>query len=188
VSAARRTSKLQRALLTLVVLAVLAFTLQSLRTSGASYAAGSVNPANVFVAGSLLHVNDQNGQVMIVAPGLAPGDSSVGTMTLTGTGTVTGLFTLTASSLVDVPASPAGPALSGTLDLTIEDITGTPATLFDDTVADFVSAADPPDLGSIAPGESRQYRITLRYPDGTNDSALQGATMTLVMQVSGVSS
>jgi hypothetical protein len=185
VSAARRTSRFQRALFTLVVLAVLAFTLQSLRTSGASYAAGSVNPANVFVAGSLLHVNDQNGQVMIVATGLAPGDSRPGTMTLRGTGTVTGLFTLKASSLVDVPASPA---LSGTLDLTVEDVTGTPATLFDDTVADFVSAADPPDLGSIAPGESRKYRITLSYPDGTNDSALQGATMTLVMQVSGVSS
>ena len=180
-SAASRQSTIRRVLLSLVVFALLAFALQSLRASGASYAAGSVNSANVFVAGDLAHANDKNGQVMIVANGLEPGASRQGTMTLTGTGTVAGAFTLSASSLVDVPAIPA---LSGELDLTIEDITGTPTTLFDEgAVSDFDSAP----LGTIAPGATRTYRITLTYPDGTNDSALQGATMTLVMQVSGVS-
>ena len=50
-------------------------------------------------------------------------------------------------------------------------------------MAAFASA----DLGDIAPGASRTYRLTLDYPDGANDSALQGATMTLVLQVAGVS-
>jgi hypothetical protein len=167
-------------LLTLLVLAVLAITLQSIRLSGASYAAGSVNPANVFVAGSLSHVNNRNGQVMLVASGLEPGDSSVGTMTLTGTGTITGAYTLSPSSLVNLPVSPA---LSDKLDMTVEDVTGTPTTLWDGSVTGFASA----DLGDIAPGASRTYRLTLEYPDGTNDSALQGATMTLVLQVAGVS-
>jgi hypothetical protein len=166
--------------LTLLVLAVLAITLQSLRTSGASYAAASANPANVFVAGNLSHVNDWNGQVMLVASGLEPGDTSSGTLTLAGTGTGAGSYTLRASSLVNVPVSPA---LSGRLHLTIDDVTGTPTTLWEGTVAAFASA----DLGDIAPGASRSYLITVDYPGGTNDSALQGARMTLVLQVEGVS-
>ena len=177
-SGALRSSGVWRVLLTLLVLGVLAFTLQSLRMSGASYAAGSVNPANVFVAGDLAHDNDQNGRVMIVASGLEPGDSKVGTMTLTGTGTITGTFTLSASGLVDT-----SPPLSEALNLTIDDITGAETPVWEGDVADF----DEADLGTIAPGASRQYRLTLAYPDGTNDSALQGATMTLVLLISGSS-
>lgn len=180
-SGAPRASRLWRSLLTLLVLVVLAVTLQSLRTSGATYAAGSVDPANVFVAGNLSHVNTQDGQVMISATGFEPGDSSVGTMRLTGVGTATGTYTLSASSLMNAPVSPA---LSDKLYLTIEDVTGTAETLWEG----YVTAFDSQGLGDIAPEASRSYRITLDYPDGTNDSALQGATMTLVMRVTGVSS
>ena len=42
------------------------------------------------------------------------------------------------------------------------------------------------ELGVIAPGQTRSYRFTIEYPDGPNISALQGATMILVLQVSGV--
>ena len=177
-SAARRKAWTRRVLASLVVLAVLAFTLHAVEFSDAGYAAGSVNPADLFVAGTLLHTNSKNGQVIIAASGLEPGDSSVGTMTLTGTGTVSGSFTLSISSLVDVPSSPA---LSDTLQLTVEDITGAPATLYDDDVGDL---PDTP-LGTIAPGASRTYRITLSYPDGADDATLQGATMNLTLQVTG---
>lgn len=180
-SGALRASRVWRVLLTLVVLAVLAFTLQSLRTSGASFAAGSVNPANVFVAGSLSHSNDQVGRMMISATDFEPDDTCAGTMTLTGAGTITGTYTLSASSLVNAPVSPA---LSDKLYLTIEEVTGTAETLWEGYVKDFAST----ELGDLAPDESRTYGVTLEYPDGTNDSALQGATMTLVLQVTGVSS
>ena len=167
-------------LLTLVVLAVLAFTLQSLHTSGASYAVASSNGSNVFVSGTLSHVNDRNNQVMILATGLEPGGSKVVTMTLTGTGDVSGDYTLSSLSLVDTPTDPP---LSGTLWLTIEDTTGTPDTLYDDLVSEF----DTVDLGTIAPGETRSYAVTLAYPDGPDDGTLQGANMALTLQVSGAS-
>ena len=79
-----------RGLLSLVVLAVLAFTLNALVFSGASFTAGSANPANVFVAGSLSHSNDQSGRVMLAASGLTPGASNAGTMKLTNAGNVSG--------------------------------------------------------------------------------------------------
>jgi hypothetical protein len=68
--------------------------------------------------------------------------------------------------------------------LTVEDVTGTPATLFQGTVSAFSAVG----LGSIGPGETRTYRLTLAYPAGPNDAALQGATMTLGLDVTGVSS
>jgi hypothetical protein len=176
-----RTTRIRRALPSLLVLMALAFTLHSVQSSGASFATGAVNPGNIFVAGILAHDNSQNGQLVLAASGLEPGDSSVGTMTLTGNGDVVGTYTLSASSLVNVPAMPE---LSDALTLTIEDITGAATTLYDGTVSDFDARA----LGAIPPGSARSYRLTLAYPSGPNDAALQGATMTLVLRVTGVSS
>ena len=178
-SASRRRIWLRFGLVGLCVAALLAFTLHSLRLSDASFAAASANDSNVFIAGTFGHVNDRNGQVMLQATGMEPGESSVGTMTLTGTGTLAGAYTLAPASLTNVPATPP---LSGTLNLTIEDTTGAPVTLYDDVVADLGEE----ELGVIAPGETRSYRLTLEYPDGPNVSALQGATMSLGLQVSGI--
>jgi hypothetical protein len=158
----------------------MALTLSTVALSGASYIAPSANPANVFTTGTLLHSNSQDGSVVITAGNMAPGDSSMGTMTLTGSGTLAGAYTLAASGLSDIPDSPG---LSHTLSLTVEDITGAPQTLFTGPVSSFSTAA----LGTIAPGASRTYRLTLSYPAGTNVAALQGASMSVVLGVTGVS-
>ena len=180
-STASRTTWIGRSLLSLVVLALLAFTLHAIVFSGASFTAGSVNPGALFVTGSLAHTNDQGGAFAIDAAGLVPGASKSGAMTLHGSGTLAAQFTLESSNLEDTPASPP---LSSVLTLTIEDVTGTPATLYQGTVAGFSSA----DLGAIAPGADRTYRLTLEYPAGPNRAELQGASMALDLAVTGVTS
>ena len=62
-SASRRAFWVRSGLLGLAVFALLAFTLHSLRLSDASFAAASANTSNVFIAGTLGHVNNQNGRV-----------------------------------------------------------------------------------------------------------------------------
>jgi hypothetical protein len=178
-SSARRPTRTWRGLLSLAVLALLALTLHTLVFSGASFTAGSATPANVFVAGVLTHVNSQDGQVMVSASNLAPGISRSGTMMLTGTGTVAGVFTLSAASLTN---SPASPRLSDVLTLKVEDVTGAAQNLYVGTVSGFASVG----LGTIGSGASRTYRLTVSYPAGNNDAALQGATMTLGLNVTGV--
>jgi hypothetical protein len=158
----------------------MALTLSTVALSGANYVAPSANPANLFTTGTLLHSNSQDGSVIVVAEDMAPGDSSIGTMTLTGSGTLSGAYTLTASGLSDIPGSPR---LSDALSLKLEDTTGAPQTLFTGSVSTFNTAA----LGTIAPGASRTYRLTLSYPAGTNVAALQGASMSVVLGVTGVS-
>jgi hypothetical protein len=169
-----------KGLLSLGLLAVLAFALSSVAFSGASFTSVSQNPINQVAAGSLLHVNDQDGRLMIDAGGLVPDTSRAGTLTLTATGSLTGQYSLSASGLTDTPSSPR---LSDALTLTIEDLT-TSTTLYEGSVSGFSSK----DLGAIAPGGARSIRVTLTYPPGTNDAALQGATMTLGLRVTGVTS
>jgi hypothetical protein len=180
--AAPRTAWLWRALLSSAVLAVLALTLHSLVLSNASFTAKSTNPANVFVAGSLLHSNDQGGKVMLTATGVTPGYSDSAQMIVTGGGTVAGDYTLNVSSLVDTPASPTSPALSGVLELTVEDTTAGTTPVDGVDVADLV----PVSLGTIAPLEQHTFLVTLDYPDGPNQADLQGASMSLTLQVLGV--
>ena len=179
-SGKRHLTWIWRVTLSLVVLAVLAFTLSALASSGASFTTGSADAANVFTAGTLSNSNDQSGQVMLNASGLAPGRSSVGTMKVTNAGTVSGAFTLNPTSLANTPTSPA---LSDTLALTVQDVTGTATTLYQGSASAFSAA----NLGTIAPGAARSYRLTLSYPAGTDIAGLQGATMTMALQVTGVS-
>jgi hypothetical protein len=165
----------------LCVVALLAFTLQSLRLSDASLTAASSNTSNVFIAGTLAHVNDQNGKVVLSAAGMAPGDTLSGTMILTGAGNVPGTYTLSPLSVVDMPETPP---LSGVLTVAVEETTGGVDVLLDEDYAG--DLADIP-LGTLSPGQVRSFRITLEYPDGPAVGELQGATTTMVLQVSGVS-
>ena len=178
-STASRTNRVWKGFLTLAVLAMLAFTLHAVAVSGASFTAASANPANVFTAGTLLHTNDKAGQVTVDAGGLLPGLSKTGSLTLTNAGTVNGTFTLGAYGLSDVPASPR---LSDTLTLSVQDAGG--GSLYDGPVSGFSAA----DLGTLGPGASRTLTLTVAYPDGAIDVDLQGATTSLSLQITGVSS
>ena len=174
-------AKVKKAFLTLAVLALLAVALQSLVFSGASFTAKSGDPGNAFTAGTFGHTNSKDGVLVIDAAGLWPGAAAkTGTLTITGTGDFGGVYTLTKASVVDAPAAPR---LSSALTLSIEDITGAPQTLSNTTVAGFNTVS----LGAIAAGASRQYRFTITYPTAAANIALQGASMTLRLQFTGVS-
>jgi hypothetical protein len=147
--------------------------------SGANFTATKGNPGNAFTAGSLGHVNSKNGTFVIDAACLGPGQSSQGTLTVTGGGDVAGTYTLSKASVVNAPASPG---LSNALTLLIENTTGGATTLFNGTVAAFTTVS----LGSIAPGAVRQYRFTLTFPTAPAVPSLQGASMTLGLQFRGV--
>jgi hypothetical protein len=164
--------------LSLVVLALLAVSLQSLVFSGASFT-GTDQASASFTSGSVSHLNDMAGAFVLDAPHLRPGASHQGTLTITGGPDVPAVYTLTRLSLADVPSSPA---LSDVLDLTIEDLTaGT--TVYAGAASGFTSAS----LGIIMPGSARQFRFTLAYPTAVADRALLGATTTIELEFAGVS-
>ncbi len=87
--------------------------------SGASFTSRSTNPGNVFNGGTLLLLNSEDGQLIVSAPALGPGQSQQATLTLTNAGTVPGDVSVEGVGLSDVPATPA---LSAVLTLTFTDV------------------------------------------------------------------
>lgn len=176
-----RGSRALRALLTLVVLALLAVTLQSLVFSGADFLSSTPNPGNALAAGTVSHVNDRDGMVIVSASGLRPGASGqAGLVTLTGGEDVPAAYSAVNGGVTDTPATPA---LSDALQLRIEDVTGAPQTLYEGALGAFGTVG----LATIAPGETRTYRFTLTWPLATADPLLQGATTSVAVQFVGVS-
>ena len=170
----------KRALVSLVVLALLALILQSVVFSGASFTSRTTNPGSVFTAGSLVHTNSKDGQVVLNATALRPGQSQNGTLTITGGGDLSGGYTLAKSTLVD---NPAASGFSAALTLQVEDTTGTATTLYNGTVAELTQVS----LGTIAPAQVRTYRFTLTFSGTLATSAMQGATSTLGPTITGAS-
>jgi hypothetical protein len=135
------------------------------------------------VGGTLSMSNSSDGAAIVSATGMAPGDARAGDVTISNTGDLTGTFSLSKSNLSDTPG-PAGGALSGALDLLVQDVTNpaAPATVYSGKLG----AMDERPLGDWAPGGSRTYRFTVSLPDGgspssatTGDNAYQGSAMSV---------
>ena len=150
--------------------------------SGADFTSRSANPSNTLTAGTLAQVNSRDGSAILNVSTLKPGDSSNGTVTITNTGDVAGTYSLSKTNLSDNPG-PNGGALSGKLDLLIEDVTGgSPVTVYSGKVDAMGTQA----LGSFAPDEARTYRFTVSFPDGgipatdtSGDNAFKGSSMSV---------
>jgi spore coat-associated protein N len=174
------TTTARRVAATLVTLVLLLVVLRLTVFTGASFNWRSANPVNQVGAGTLTFTNSKDGAAIVSAVGLRPGQSSVGTVTLTVTGNQTGRYTLNRTALTDLPS---GTTLSGALTLTIEDITGTPVTLYSGTMAGFTSVS----MGSLAPGEVHVGRFTVTFPIAAATPSLQGASSTLTVRCTAVS-
>lgn len=132
--------------------------------SGANFNSTSANPGNTVTAGNLAHSNSKDGSAILTVAKLRPGQSSQGTVDITNTGDIDGVFTLSKSNLVDTPASPA---FSAKLDLLVEDCGApgpctSPVTKYSGKVGAMGAIA----LGTFAQGEAHRYRFTVTFPDG----------------------
>jgi len=175
--------RLGRSLLSLVVLALLGVTLQSLVFSGANFLSSTFDLGHVVVAGSVSHTNDRADSAILSAANLYPGASRWGDVTLAGGEDVPAGYSVVNLGVTDTPDTPG---LSAVLRLRIEDVTGAPATppiLYDDGLSAFGTVG----LATIAPGEARTFRFTLSWPVTAADPALQGAGTTVQLQFVGVS-
>jgi spore coat-associated protein N len=154
--------------------------------SGADFTASSANPANTFASGTLSIVNSKEGTAVLSATNLRPGNSAVGTVDISNSGSLSGAFTLSRTAPVD---SDTGNPLSGKLNLTVvdcgawsgstpnacgngDDVTkysgGTVAQM--GTTGHLVSA-----LGTFAPAEKHTYQFTVVL-DTSADNNYQGDT------------
>jgi spore coat-associated protein N len=150
--------------------------------SGANFNSTSANPSNVFSAGTLAQTNSKTNAAILTASNMKPGDTATGTVDIKNTGTIPGTFSLTRSSLTDVPTTPA---FSSKLTLSISDL-GDPACVsacpaavskYTGTLAAMGTLA----MGTFAPNENHRYQFTVTFPDGGGggaDNTYEGASST----------
>ena len=157
-----------------VVLAAVGITVGS----GANFTASAANPSNTFTAGTL-SVGNGPASALFNATNLRPGDNVPGTVDIQNSGSLSGSFTLTSSSLVD------NAGLLGQLDLKVEDcglwttqnsVSTAPAcngTTYVYTGA--VSGVRNVPLGNFAGGAKHRYKVDVTMPSGIANS-FQGTT------------
>jgi hypothetical protein len=135
------------------------------------------------VGGTLSMSNSRDGAAILTAAGMAPGESRGGDLTIANTGSLTGTFSLSKSSLTDTPG-PGGGSLSSALYPVVPDVTdlSAPTTVY----VGKLGAMGPRALGDWAPGTSRRYRFTVSLPDGgaplsatSGDNAYQGSAVSV---------
>ena len=155
------------------IVAGLATTLAALGVavgSGATFTSQTANPTNTFSSGTFTHTNSSNGVAIVTGANLKPGDSKIGQVTITNTGSLAGTFKLTESGATNGFAA-------GSLKLKIEDITtpASPVVIYTGDLGKI--AAGGIDLGNYAVSEARTYRFTTTL-DQAATNADQGKTAT----------
>lgn len=150
--------------------------------SGANFTASSANPSNSFSAGTLSMSNSLSGAAILSASNMVPGSSTVGTVTITNTGSADGAFTLSRGALSESPGVNGG-NLSAALNLKVEDVTApaSPTTVYNGDLDASINVS----LGTFTAGEARDYKFTLLFRDGgtpasltTGDNLYQGSALT----------
>ncbi len=145
--------------------------------SGANFNSTSANPGNVVTAGNLMHVNGKNGTPIMTVTRIRPGQSQSGTVTISNTGDIDGVFTLAKSVSVDSTA-PANP-FAERLNLTITN--GDGDVMYAGLLSDL--QADGPSTGSLlADGDTDTYTFAVEFLDGGapngSDNIYQSANVT----------
>jgi hypothetical protein len=168
------------------VLAVLAAFFVAFQATNAAFSAQTSNPDNAFAAGTVILTDNDSDFAMFDLPDMAPGDSAIGCIEVTYSGTLDPEVRL-------FGAATAGDGLEDFLDLTVERGDGD-CTTFGTTTAVWTNGTDG-DLGVFlgsatdytsgvdtwqptggAPDDTVPYRFTVGLQD--NDAA-QGLTVTV---------
>ena len=115
--------------------------------------------------------NSKDGDAILTVENLLPGESGTGTVSITNVGDADGDFTLTASNLVDDPATPA---FSSVLTLVVTDDNG--ESIYSDLLSEMDSA--PIDLGTWPADAKHDFTFTVTF-DQAAENEFQDATSTL---------
>jgi len=152
--------------------------------SGASFTSTSANTGNIVTAGILSHGNSKADAFVLDVDALKPGQSQSGTVDITNTGDVAGVFSLSKDNVLD---SDQTNKLSENLDLVVADI-GTP-TVPGAAVVKYsgkLGAMPASAMGTLNAGDARRFRFTVTFPDGgvpasatTGDNVYKGDNVTV---------
>jgi hypothetical protein len=161
-----KNSKLLIIALIVIVVAVVAAAF-----SFSLFTSSSANPGNTVGSGIMQIDNDKEGQAILLAENMLPGDSADGQVSITNVGDADGDFTLSASGLTDTPADPA---FSDVLTLVVVQDGDE---IYNGLISDFTQA----DLGTWGAGDKHVFSFTVTF-DQAAGNEYQGAKTQLTFK------
>jgi hypothetical protein len=136
--------------------------------------------ASLTAAGGAVRItNSREGQAVVEAGAMRPGQSVSGTVRIGNDGDVAGRFALRPTTLADTPG-PYGGVMSEWAELVLQDVTSG-RTLYAGTPVELGQV----DLGTVAAGERRDYSVAVTLPDGGlggADNHYQGSALSLGLE------
>jgi spore coat-associated protein N len=147
--------------------------------SGANFNSTSANPGNVVTGGNLSHTNSKDAAAILTVTKLKPDESRSGTVDITNTGDIDGVFSIARTITADTTGAltPSNP-FAAHLNLKIEDVTAGGLPLYDGLLSSMNSVVA---ANTITPGATHQYKFTVKFNDGGPngaDNAFKGASVT----------
>lgn len=125
--------------------------------SGAEFTSQTANAGNLAASGTLTQANSKNSAAIFVGQNLRPGDETAGEVTITNTGSLAGVFTLTEKDVTNTFSA-------GVLSLKITDTT-TGTVVYSGAFG----AAGSISLGSFAAGAARTYHFSVVLSAGAGN-------------------
>ncbi len=141
--------------------------------SGATFSASTTNPLNSYSTGSFAMANSRNATHIFSASNLKPGDTVVGTVTITNSGSLPATVSLTEASVTNTFED------KSKLSVTVTDVTspGSPAVLVNNRQFGTLGTVATP--GVWAAGEARTYEFRVRLDSSaTNAERAKAASAT----------
>jgi hypothetical protein len=135
--------------------------------------------ATIAATGAFEIADSKEGEPIFAAAGIAPGDSTSGTVTIEDPGSEPVSLSLHRGELLDEPGLGGG-LLSSRLQLTVVDVTdpGAPTTVYSGPLDSMPDQA----VGELEAGASRTFEFTATLPDSGDpavDNEVQGASTTV---------
>lgn len=157
----------------LAAMATLLLAVALTAASGATFTAQTANPSNSFTAGNLSMDNSKDGAAILSASNMKPGDTTSGTVDITNTGSVTGIFKLSKTALTN---SDSTYRMADKLNLEVNDCgtdgdCSSKSNVYDGTLAGI--GTDLP-LGNYGAGVTHRYEFNVEF-DGSADNNYQDA-------------
>ena len=165
--------------------------------SGAVFATQTANPSNTFASGILSQTNSNAGVAILTASQLIPGSKTSGNVDIANTGSVSGLFTLAETDLVDQDSADGSSGggtrtsnkLSDKLQLVVQDcgtFTGTtpPSCPLDSDTSTgqkysgaLSGVGSSVALGTYASSAKHRYKFLLSFPDAGAPSTVSATSV-----------
>ncbi len=131
--------------------------------SGADFSSNSANPNSIVASGTLTQTNSKANAAVFNISNIKPGDVVGGQVTITNTGTLPAVMSVTEGSFASTFSATSGSPSANTLNLVVTEGSNT---VYNGAFGSMSTVA----LGTFTAGQAKTYKFTVTFNQGAGNS------------------